>query len=552
MLDLFTIKTSASITNTHSNYASVETTYVGSTLLGDNIKINSGGDTQIKGSTISAKEDVSMESKGTTTIEAGENSFTSAKDYTSKTHSLDVSVGVGVVTILTGGTASVNATYSYNQTKGNDYTTAKTYTGSIISGGNNVNLSATKDINLIGSNVYGNNVSTSAENLNITSLQNEYHSWGESTTFGMSIGVGLEAGGSGSIGFNYGESKYDSYNLITENVAGISAKNDLNIDVTNNVNLKGAILEGGNKVDLKANNLNIEDLKDISESTSSSWGVGYTFSFGGSKEDQASEFIKGGELLGTGLKELAQTINSINGNGLSFNVDMGKSKSSTITAVKGGISNLDNINVNNLNLNGYDYGTNLSNIHTDTQNNREVISSNTEGYNISIAPGKWLSSASGALSAISTYGDLTPKGVYYYFENNWGRGKGTGFDFKKNEECITCEEGWTLGEPVTGISSKTKTKNQDGVWVDKENNKLSWLELQMYDDSPFMIGVNKNWPGAQAWSQMHDDYLEPEKNQYMPYGNHTQLTIIPFGFLGLYGGIYGYFHKKNINKEEGK
>ena len=111
MLDLFTIKTSASITNTHSNYASVETTYVGSTLLGDNIKINSGGDTQIKGSTISAKEDVSMESKGTTTIEAGENSFTSAKDYTSKTHSLDVSVGVGVVTILTGGTASVNATY---------------------------------------------------------------------------------------------------------------------------------------------------------------------------------------------------------------------------------------------------------------------------------------------------------------------------------------------------------------------------------------------------------------------------------------------------------
>ena len=240
----------------------------------------------------------------------------------------------------------------------------------------------------------------------------------------------------------------------------------------NNVNLKGAVLEGGNAVNLKANNLNIEDLKDISESTSSSWGIGYTYSFGTSKEEtEANNKTANNGILGS-LNEAAKTVNKINDsvsfgkakiNPLNFNVNLSKSNSSTITAVKGGINKVDNLNIGNLNFNGYDYGTNLQNIHTDTQNNREVLYSNNSGYDINIAPGQWLSSASGALSVLSTYteigGALAKSTVKTYNS------------LKDNGE-VSFSEAYDQQKGIDEVQKNAREKNKNLLHDSEEYNKM--------------------------------------------------------------------------------
>jgi len=398
--NLFSINGHASETKTHVEYKEESTEYVGSVIGGGNIMLNSKNDINIKGSTISANNDVSMEAVNNINITAGENTYSSSKYTASDTNSINVSAGVSI----TGFSGSVG--YSYNHMEGKDYTENHTYSGSIISAGNNASFKAGEDINLIGSNIAGKNVTTDSQNLNIESLQNEYKAWGSSETYGFSVGAGYgevsATPNSVNGGINYGESSYDNYNKITENTAGISASNDLNINANNNVKLTGAVLEGKNSTNIKSDSLTIENLKDISTSKSSGFNFNYSMSIGlgNNADNQLKSDVRIMGALNAGINSL-EGINKYT-QWFNASVDANKQNTKDIYLVKGGISDTENIYTNNIIINN-NQNQSTNSIWSDTQNNRETTYENKSESSWSVAPSEWLSNSSNAIRTVADY-----------------------------------------------------------------------------------------------------------------------------------------------------
>jgi len=157
------------------------------------------------------------------------------------------------------------------------------------------------DTNIIGSQVKGNQVEVSTENLNIESLQDtaKYESKQESASAQVTVGYGASAGGS------YNKSKVNSNYASVKTQAGIFAGDEgYDVNVKNHTELTAGLVTSTDKAEAEGKNrfstgtLNATKIENTSSSSANGFGV------------SGSVAISGGEALkeigGVKLQEIGQ------------------------------------------------------------------------------------------------------------------------------------------------------------------------------------------------------------------------------------------------------
>ena len=127
--------------------------------------------------------------------------------------------------------------------------------------GENVNINAKKDVNIKGSEIKGGDVKVSGENVNIGSKEikkeTEKDSISHNISVGVSAGIG-EKGNSVDANVDYTVKHENTKTSVTKN-EGSSISGE-NVTITgNNVNVKGSEVSAKDKVDIKANVVNISN-----------------------------------------------------------------------------------------------------------------------------------------------------------------------------------------------------------------------------------------------------------------------------------------------------
>ena len=127
--------------------------------------------------------------------------------------------------------------------------------------GENVNINAKKDVNIKGSEIKGGDVKVSGENVNIGSKEIKKETEKDSVSHNISVGVSAgigEKGNSVDANVDYTVKHENTKTSVTKN-EGSSISGE-NVTITgNNVNVKGSEVSAKDKVDIKANVVNISN-----------------------------------------------------------------------------------------------------------------------------------------------------------------------------------------------------------------------------------------------------------------------------------------------------
>lgn len=217
--------------------------FIGSNVNGsDNVNITAKDDVTINGSTVSAKNNVSI---------SGDNITLSADKQTNGSFSQNYQD-------TTMGNQSFEINQSLNQAN--------------VSGAN-VNLNAQKDVNIKGSNVTGTSENGQINiNANNVTIENEYLNTQKEQS-------GLFNGMNQAGLYEYSTSNV-SQELSTAKGSNISGKGNVNINAKNDVNVVGSDIQG-NDIKLEGNNVNIKDATDTNSAKSDKYNyqvLGYAVS----------------------------------------------------------------------------------------------------------------------------------------------------------------------------------------------------------------------------------------------------------------------------------
>ena len=188
---------------------------------------------------------------------------------------------------------SINVSLGTTKNKSESNSTTTVANVSEVKAGGDVNIVSTKkDIDIIGSNVAGENVKLDAkENLNISASKNtnktEQNSKSSSASIGASISMeGTKYSVSGSA--SKGEV---SANSTTYNESTVIANKDLSFASGNDTNIKGGILSGEKIIGTVGNDLNIESKQDSNNYKESNKSAGASIGLGSNKAVSGSASV---------------------------------------------------------------------------------------------------------------------------------------------------------------------------------------------------------------------------------------------------------------------
>ena len=152
-----------------------------------------------------------------------------------------------------------------SQSRSESKSTTVIANASEVKAGGDVNVTSTKkDINIIGSNVEGKDVTLNAkENLNITASETTNKLEQNSKSSIASVGASLELGKGPSYSISGSMSKGEvSANGTTYNESTVTANKDLSFASGNDTNIKGGKLSGEKVTGSVGGDLNIESKQD--------------------------------------------------------------------------------------------------------------------------------------------------------------------------------------------------------------------------------------------------------------------------------------------------
>ena len=319
-------------------YANQNTEQVGSTVgsVKGNVNLDADKAANVKGSTVVAGKDINITGENVS-IENSNSVYNAQEKHEFKRTGLSVSVGGAYVDVVNnaanrvkhatdvedkrlgalvavkgykdadkaiknikdngGGKVnenlSINVSLGTTKSKSESNSTTTVANASEVKAGGDVNVTSTKkDIDIIGSNVEGKDVTLNAkENLSITASKNtnktEQNSKSSSASIGASISVeGTKYSVSGSV--SKGEV---SANGTTYNESTVTANKDLSFASGKDTNIKGGKLSGEKVTSNVGGDLNIESKQDSNSYKENNKSVGASIGLGSNKAVSGSASV---------------------------------------------------------------------------------------------------------------------------------------------------------------------------------------------------------------------------------------------------------------------
>lgn len=189
---------------------------------------------------------------------------------------------------------SLNVSIGSSQSRSESSSTTIVANGSEVKAGGDVNVTSTKkDINIIGSNVEGKDVTLNAkENLNITASKNTNKTEQSSKSSSASVGASLELGKGPSYSISGSMSKGEvSANGTTYNESTVTANKDLSFASGKDTNIKGGKLSSEKVTGNVGNDLNIESKQDSNSYKENNKSVGASVGLGSNKAVSGSASV---------------------------------------------------------------------------------------------------------------------------------------------------------------------------------------------------------------------------------------------------------------------
>ena len=189
---------------------------------------------------------------------------------------------------------SINVSLGTTKSRSESNSTTTVANASEVKAGGDVNVTSTKkDINIIGSNVEGKDVTLNAkENLNIIASENTNNTEQSSKSSSASVGVSLELGKGPSYSISGSMSKGEvSANGTTYNESTVTANKDLSFASGNDTNIKGGMLSGEKVTGNVGGDLNIESKQDSNSYKETNKSVGVSIGLGSNKAVSGSASI---------------------------------------------------------------------------------------------------------------------------------------------------------------------------------------------------------------------------------------------------------------------
>lgn len=189
---------------------------------------------------------------------------------------------------------SLNVSIGSSQSRSESSSTTIVANGSEVKAGGDVNVTSTKkDINIIGSNVEGKDVTLNAkENLNITASKNTNKTEQSSKSSSASVGASLELGKGPSYSISGSMSNGEvSANGTTYNESTVTANKDLSFASGKDTNIKGGKLSSEKVTGNVGNDLNIESKQDSNSYKENNKSVGASVGLGSNKAVSGSASV---------------------------------------------------------------------------------------------------------------------------------------------------------------------------------------------------------------------------------------------------------------------
>ena len=189
---------------------------------------------------------------------------------------------------------SINVSLGTTKSRSESNSTTTVANASEVKAGGDVNVTSTKkDINIIGSNVEGKDVTLNAkENLNIIASENTNNTEQSSKSSSASVGASLELGKGPSYSISGSMSKGEvSANGTTYNESTVTANKDLSFASGNDTNIKGGMLSGEKVTGNVGGDLNIESKQDSNSYKETNKSVGVSIGLGSNKAVSGSASI---------------------------------------------------------------------------------------------------------------------------------------------------------------------------------------------------------------------------------------------------------------------
>ena len=320
-------------------YANQNVEQVGSTVgsVKGNVNLDADKAANVKGSTVVAGKDINITGENVS-IENSNSIYNAQEKHEFKRTGLSVSVGGGYVDVVnnaansvkhatevedkrlgalvavkgykdadkaiknikSNGGGKVNENLSVNislgttKSKSESKSTTTVANASEVKAGGDVNVTSTKkDINIIGSNVEGKDVTLNAkENLNITASKTTNKLEQNSKSSSASVGASLELGKGASYSISGSMSKGEvSANGTTFNESNVTANKDLSFASGKDTNIKGGKLSGEKVTGSVGGDLNIESKQDSNNYKESNKSAGASVGLGSNKAVSGSASV---------------------------------------------------------------------------------------------------------------------------------------------------------------------------------------------------------------------------------------------------------------------
>lgn len=531
-------------------------------------------DEAVKGTTIAAKNDISIASGKDINIKGSNVASEAGKADLIAENNINIANETEYHERLHEEHNKVSGLLSSKTTDIYDYSKQNTVVGSNVSAGE-IAISSKKDTNITGSNVVADNDVNvkNGGNLNIGSAEQT----SESEYIKSVKKSGVFAGG--GLGFTIGKEKQkDQYaNQNTEQVGSTvgSVKGNVNLDADKAANVKGSTVVAGKDINITGENVSIENSNNIynAQEKHEFKRTGLSVSVGGGYVDvvnNAANSVKhatevedkrlGALVAVKGYKDADKAIKDIKGKGggkinenLSVNISLGTTKSrsesnSTTTVanaseVKAGgdvsiVSTKKDINITGSNVEGKDVTLNakenLNIIASENTNNTEQSSkSSSASVGASLELGKGPSySISGSMSK----GEVSANGTTYN-ESTVTANKDLSFA-SGNDTNI--KGGMLSGEKVTGnVGGDLNIESKQDSNSYKETNKSVGVSIG--------LGSNKAVSGSASVGKIDSNY-NSVTDQSGIYAGKEGFDINVGENTDLKGGIISSEAEKDKNK----
>ena len=189
---------------------------------------------------------------------------------------------------------SLNVSVGSSQSRSESKSTTVVANGSNVKAAGDVKITSTeKDINIIGSNVEGKDVTLNAkENLNIIESETTNKLEQNSKSSSASVGASLELGKGPSYSISGSMSKGEvSANGTTYNESTVTANKDLSFASGNDTNIKGGKLSGEKVTGNIGGDLNIESKQDSNSYKENNKSIGASVGLGSNKAVSGSASV---------------------------------------------------------------------------------------------------------------------------------------------------------------------------------------------------------------------------------------------------------------------